>query len=264
MIIVIFQNLFGKALRDNPNDAEAMSRQTKSILGHYSEIADHKYCPDGGSSYCTFKKDIALGTNTHRPPKFPLPPAVTSVIKPIFDDLSDVNFLKSCEGAYTQNSNESLHHVCWSKVNKEQGHGNFANELGICLGTLQFNKGHSAGIGSVMDKLHLPKPIFSRITFRKLDEKRIKNSIRNASCKIKQRRKQLRYAKRAENVAFLRSEGPTYAKGKFTEKSKPFKSSKKSKPVQLKKKRAPPTCKKCGAPRKGHPRDKCSNPEKTS
>ena len=190
----------------------------------------------------------------HRPPKDPLPPAVTAVVKPIFEDLSDIALLKNCEGAYTQNNNESLHHVMWSKAYKEQYHGNFAKELGICLGTIQFNKGNVEGIGSVVHNAHLPQSIYSKITFRTLDRRRLSNSINKATLRIKQRRKQLRYAKRKENVAFLRSEGPTYAKEQFSEKSATVTANDNTTPT---KKRAAPKCKKCGAPRKGHPRGKC-------
>ena len=234
-----------------------MSKQTKSILGHYSDPPDHENCPDGANSYCSFKRDIALGTNLHKPIEEPFAPAVQDIIKPVIDDLSFVPFLKNCEGAYTQNPNESLHGVVWGKLNKKQNHGNFAKDLGICLGTLQFNKGNTDGIGAVMDKARLPKSRYCNITFRKLDGKRLLNSVHKCSLRIRQRRKQLRYSKRKKNVAFLHSEGPTYSKEKFGEKTQPKQVATHNDSTTPKKKRAQPKCRKCGAPRKGHPRGKC-------
>ena len=70
----------------------------------------HHCCPTGPNSWCSFQRDLALKTRDHRPLKDPVPAAVLKVIKPVFDELADKNFLAGCESCSTQNAIESLHH----------------------------------------------------------------------------------------------------------------------------------------------------------
>lgn len=89
-------------------------RSTQVILKNYSSSTDnpwHDDCPDGPSSWCSYQRDIANGTNLHKPIKNPLPDAVVEVVQPLLDRLGAKTFLAACEDFYTQNSNECLHHV---------------------------------------------------------------------------------------------------------------------------------------------------------
>ncbi|KAK3748691.1 hypothetical protein QZH41_006283 [Actinostola sp. cb2023] len=102
-----------KANRDNKNNDKAMAKAGKTILKHYSspvENPQHTDCPEGPSSWCSYQRDLANGTNLHKPIKDPLPEAVVKVMQPLFYRLCDKMFLVGCENCYTPNANESLHH----------------------------------------------------------------------------------------------------------------------------------------------------------
>ena len=63
-----------------------MAKATQAILHHYSSIETnlkHKFCPTGSDSWCSYQRDLANGTNLHKPIKNPFPPATVSVIKPL-------------------------------------------------------------------------------------------------------------------------------------------------------------------------------------
>ena len=56
-----FQRFYGHTLRTYAGDPQTASRSTMAMLDHYSEPPRHDLCPDGGSSWCKFKQDAALG-----------------------------------------------------------------------------------------------------------------------------------------------------------------------------------------------------------
>ena len=117
------QNFYGRAIRDNKNNPEAMSRETWAIIDHYSSTPDqprHDKCPVGEKSWCSFQRDIATGQSTHIPTKWPFPDAVVNTLKPLFSRLADVQFLEGCKECSTQNANESFNHSVWSLAPKEQ------------------------------------------------------------------------------------------------------------------------------------------------
>lgn len=65
--------------------------------------------------------------------KDPLPPAVVKVAKEVFDKLG-------CERCLSQNRNESLHHVTWGMVPKEQYVSPKETYFAVCLSILLFNE----------------------------------------------------------------------------------------------------------------------------
>lgn len=84
------QNFYGRAIRDNRGDAKEMARSTRAILKYYSSTVEepkHDDCTAGASSWCSFQRDIANGTNLHKPIKNPLSDAVVEVMQPLFDRL---------------------------------------------------------------------------------------------------------------------------------------------------------------------------------
>jgi len=138
------QNFYGTALRKNKGNAQDIAKATRAILKHYAsspENPQHKDCPTGKNSWCSFQKDIACNTSEHLPIKNPLPPAVVEVIQPVFDKLSSETFLAGCEWCLSQNTNECLHHVTWSMAPKEQYVSPQENHLAVCLSVLLFNAG---------------------------------------------------------------------------------------------------------------------------
>ncbi|CAH3176988.1 unnamed protein product, partial [Porites lobata] len=67
-----------------------MARSTRAILKHYSSTVEepkHDDCPAGASSWSSFQRDIANGTNLHKPIKNPLSDAVVEGFNATYKEL---------------------------------------------------------------------------------------------------------------------------------------------------------------------------------
>ena len=103
----------------------------------------HTYCPDGETSWCSYKTDQIKGTNRYKPgPGLPLD--IISELKTLFARLSSEELLKKCLHGKTQNQNESFHSVLWDRVPKATYVGKDVFEVGVFDAVLQFNEGYSA------------------------------------------------------------------------------------------------------------------------
>lgn len=251
------QMFYGKALRGNKGNPAAMSKSTWAILYHYSQPADHSFCPAGDDSWCKWQQDKASGNSTYIPLKDPLPPAVVDKIKPIFRDLADIRLLENCSRCLTQNANESLHSLIWSLAPKEVFKSPNEVETAIGLGCMFFNQGKSASIQRVYGALDPPLRLTprSQTILRDLDEERVRKADHKEKPETKQARYKRKHSRLVRLNAFARKEGPSYQSGQFHERSNAAQ-------VGGQLAREKPKCKNCGQPRKGHPRGKC--PEQAS
>lgn len=99
----------------------------------------HELCPTGADSWCRYKKCLLTGDKyTHCSP---LPVVVMDVIKPVFNDLADINLLKRCLHGRTQSTNESLNNVIWQRLPKTGFVGFETLKLGVTDAVLCFNEG---------------------------------------------------------------------------------------------------------------------------
>ena len=79
----------------------------------------HRFCPPGSSSWCKYKKLVAAGSettnyvNTINVPEF-----IHGIIEPIFRRLSSDDLPNMCLHGQTQNGNESLNNLIWTKCPK--------------------------------------------------------------------------------------------------------------------------------------------------
>ena len=56
-----------------------MAKATKAILYHYASTAEkpqHKFCPVGKDSWCSYQRDFTNNTALHVPLKNPFTPAI--------------------------------------------------------------------------------------------------------------------------------------------------------------------------------------------
>lgn len=80
------QVYYGKAIRNNSHDLQAMKNAVMAIWHHTQSTGqspDHDLCPPGEDSWCGFQRDIAKGTSDYQH-NHPLPKAVANIILPIF------------------------------------------------------------------------------------------------------------------------------------------------------------------------------------
>ncbi|GFW42163.1 uncharacterized protein TNCV_1206191 [Trichonephila clavipes] len=68
-------------------------------------------------TWCKFKKAELLGETYHH--KNSLPVDVVEAMRPVFRDLANPELLKKCLHGGTQNPNESVNNVIWSRVPKK-------------------------------------------------------------------------------------------------------------------------------------------------
>jgi hypothetical protein len=240
------QNFYGKAIRDNKGDVDAMCRQTMAILKHYSDLPReerHGDCPPGINSWCKHQQDLARedGVTTYKDTKHPFAPAVYEVLLPMFTALSNKKLLEGCVQCLTQNANESLHHCIWNLVPKDTYHSPMEISLGINLAVSIFNDGQLSTMTAVMEHEYVTVSQQSIQTWASMDKKRILDGNRVVQPEVKLQRKEKRKAKLSALDAFTHAEGTMYGSGQF------FGSVRKT-----------PNCKTCGKPRKGHKRGPCT------
>ncbi|CAF1278188.1 unnamed protein product [Didymodactylos carnosus] len=131
--------MYGLAIRqgtdevqeNNEDEAEAVARLQKKCLAafHHLIVQDNKenqhyYCPDGMTSWCSYKRDQATnGNEDERKDKNWLDPVFLDLLQKMIEDLTLKELLSRCLRGLTQNSNESLNSVVWSILSKSKNHG---------------------------------------------------------------------------------------------------------------------------------------------
>ena len=160
------------------------------------------------------------------------------MLKPTFRRLSDRALLLRCLLGYSQNQNECLNSVVWSKAPKHEFQGPKAIEIAGMSGVLQFDCGQS-GRHEVMELAKIPHGHRTVQGANKKDRKRVYGATREAN----EVQKRIRIAKRQAKLvrdqeAVDREGGPSYASGAFNELSvvQPSTSKKNSKKRNKKKK----------------------------
>lgn len=131
-----------------------------------------------------------------------MPLAVRDVLKPIFTDLSSDDLLEKCVHALTQNANEALHGVLWSKCPKDIFNARPIVEIAASSAVVNFNNG-ARGIEEVMKRLCIAPGRFMARAGRHKDTKRLDDSIRRSSEKGKREESQ------GSQKGFWGQRGPT-------------------------------------------------------
>ena len=191
------QVYYGKAIRNNSHDLQAMKNVVMEIWHHMqstNERPDHDLCPPGDDSWCGFQRDVAKGTSDYQH-NHPLPTAVANSILPIFEALSDEDLLARCLHGGTQNQNEAINALIWQRATKEAHSGLVVVELAVILAVSHFNDG-AVSIISVLRELGIYPGQHCIMTSQKLDHNRLRHSRRKSSERAKSRRKQLRNLKK--------------------------------------------------------------------
>ncbi|GFV47413.1 uncharacterized protein TNCV_4830691 [Trichonephila clavipes] len=89
---------------------------SKNDLLSTDEKPQHGFCPSDTDTWCKFKKAELLRETYH---ENSLPVDVVKAMRPVFRDLANPELLKKCLHGGTQNPNESVNNVIWSRVPKK-------------------------------------------------------------------------------------------------------------------------------------------------
>lgn len=211
------QNYFGQAIRSHSHDLDGMQTAVKAILYHSVANEDreeqHQYCPKDKDSWCKYQKDRVNGTNTYKLDNC-LPANFFSKLKPIFDDLSSADLLSRCLDGYTQNTNESLHGMIWSRCPKTKSFGMQQVQFAVSSAICEFNSGATFHT-SLLDSMNVPPGTYTTLYCTELDKQRVYHSERKNEDKFKKRRKQLRRQRKGLQDSHTQTEGVTYKSGEF-------------------------------------------------
>lgn len=144
-----------------------------------------------------------------------LPVVFADLLKSIFTRLSNRTLLSRCQGGYyTQNQNESINNVLWSRCLKTKFCGYNKVYLAVCDTVAHFNAGVASKV-TVMRKMGLDIPASTLSFVRKSDTTRIKNAAYKISMKARKQRQRLRSQRKSK------ADKNSYAAGSFGLTSKP-------------------------------------------
>ena len=210
-----------KTKREVDNAVKKMQCAVKAVLYHSVKIDDekkrHQYCPNGESSWCSYKRDKAAGTNApfvnkshHRDQVF------LEFLTPLFDRLSEKKLLKRCLPGLSQNANESVNSLVWNRCPKHRNRGIKSVETAAASAIMQFNIG-AEGRHGIMEELEIPAAFYTKAGSRRKNKKRVKQANMRAKKKFKEARQKIRQAKLVEEARLKSMEGVTYESAAFNE-----------------------------------------------
>ncbi|GFW06127.1 uncharacterized protein TNCV_4479181 [Trichonephila clavipes] len=136
--------------------------------------------------------------------------AVVEAIRPIFRDLSDPELLKKCLHGNTQNPNESINNVIWSRVPKKTFVHLETLSFGMYDAIASFNKGNTTKL-DILKKLNIEPGYYATCYMERLDKERITRARYANLQKTKEVRKVKRlkriiqegeFSKNAENLEY--------------------------------------------------------------
>ena len=195
-------------------------RKTVSAVLHHSTKNDdmdkrHQYCPRTADSWCKYQSDKITGKNTYLE-MITIDKAVSDVIAPIFfhNDLGSEVLLSKCLHGETQNVNESLNNLIWTRCPKRIYVGNSVLKTVVASDVICYNDGVQ-GTLPVLTKLGIEHGFFTADACQKADICRVKQANRKSTNKVKQRRKTLQAVRKGFNDKKKQEEGETYGSGAF-------------------------------------------------
>jgi hypothetical protein len=208
------QNYYGAAIRRNSNNLEGMKKDVWAIYFHKlstNEKPQHGLCPKGEDSWCKYNRSLVTGeTYDH---KHSLPPAVMEGIKGVFKDLADENLLKKCLHGRTQNCNESVNSVIWTRLPKTVHVGYEVLKMGTQDAVMCFNDGNIAK-AHVLDLMGIDPGLNTIIGLKNIDAARVRKAELAAEAVQKRARMSKRNMKRKREDADDEAE-PEYGAGMF-------------------------------------------------
>ena len=214
------QNYYRAAIVNNVGDADAMRSAVWATLLHcMSTDADphHTCCPSGEESWCFYQRALASGEEpeSHEERvKHPLAYEVAEAMLPVYERMSNPNLLKRLAKGKTQNSNECLHSVIWSRCPKTIFVGRHKLQGAAASAVAVFNGGASQ-LTQIMKEMAIE---VNEVTYAYAEEKDrlcMQRASARMSASSKIGRKDKQSEKKLERVQQVTEEGTTYAPGGF-------------------------------------------------
>ena len=178
------QNYYGLAIRQNTHSLINM-RKAVAVLYHCSEAATtearHMFC-DKDSQWCTNRMAEKIGEAYVEKPGLPI--AVRNAIFHIFQDLSSEELLKKYLHGKTQNNNEAINNIIWTRLPTNIYVGWYTFQIGVASAVVSFNS-RAHGLLDVFRQLNMVVGCFTKKFCLKSDMPRIKKIKRKEYSKKK-------------------------------------------------------------------------------
>lgn len=210
------QNYYGIAVRANKGDLQSMKEAVHASYLHVSSSAKnnwHDHCPDGPTSWCRYKKDLATGVSKYKPGPG-LPMSIICQIKPIFTELSKDTLLSKCLHGRTQNANECYNAMIWERVPKSTYVSLSLFRLGVFDAVANFNIGRKASV-LVFEKLSMIPGRYCTKGCSDINRKRLFTASYKSQEIAKKRRKIIRVQSKSKSDKIEEKEGSLYEPGTF-------------------------------------------------
>jgi hypothetical protein len=196
-VINSMQNYYGLAIRSNTNNIYAMKKAIWAILFHCTGYSNkefcHCFCPRTEISWCQYQYDKSLNTSKYKE-HINLPIWISNLLKPVFTDLSNEELLLKCVHGQTQNTNESLNGLVWSRCPKNIFVCKQTFEMSINSAILHYNDG-TEGVKNALLLFGLSGIVTNSKSYEH-NISRVKSMEKKSSENVKNRRKSLRAIKK--------------------------------------------------------------------
>ncbi|XP_070174264.1 uncharacterized protein [Littorina saxatilis] len=212
---------YNRAIRSN-KDVCSMKKAIMASLYHCfstDENPQHELCPAGESSWCFFQEALAKhqvpGPHKHLIHTPLNEEKLAAHLLPIYERLSEEHLLSRCVSGKTQNANECLHSLIWSRCAKDHFASRSRVEFAVLTAIREFNFGPAAAADSAQFFGFQTGHHMKRLGAARM-HKRVRNSLKAVRDKQSKRRDKVRAAKskRLEELVQLEG-GPAYAAGMF-------------------------------------------------
>lgn len=213
---------YRNAIQNNLGSVAGMKNAIYATLDHCQSTDEkpmHSRCPKGEDSWCFFQRAIS---RKEQPPPHdgkiatPLRPDVVAKIMPLYQRLASDYLLSRCVDGKTQNANEALHGLLWSKCPKTVFVSKSTLTMRIYEGICQYNTGYLKSVfeHQIASTASSPGINTTKIANR-LDVIRLRNAQKKKNKKYLLYLKKKRIAQIREEERRIEQEGLSYGPGKF-------------------------------------------------
>lgn len=210
---------YKNAIIKNEGNTNAMKASIFASLYHTTstdEKPQHSKCPPGDKSWCFYQQAVAKG-KTPAPHKTmirnPVLASHLPYIMPVYQRLASDELLKRCSRCATQNANESLHSVIWSKCSKVASACKKRVNIAVCDAVSEFNVGTLKSLQMLQDENSLPMNKQSRHLALVRDYRRMYQRKRRKAMLYSLVQKKIKLARKRMVLAQTKAEGHVYLSG---------------------------------------------------
>lgn len=215
-VINRLQRDYGLAIRQNTHSVDAMEKAVMALYYHTLSTDEeplHGLCPQGPNSWCKYNK--YQGSERVYKHHHSLPETVMKAIKPIFKDLSATELLKKCLHGRTQNQNESVNNVIWTRIPKNVFVEIDTLHFGVYDAIATYNKGNIIKC-NVLQRLDVMPGKYMVSAMMSIDNERKRDAERKEKeCERQARQRMKGVKRRLDGEMSSDSENPSYGAGLY-------------------------------------------------